>query len=60
METKRLTFDPVAGKFDEKLYSTIRQAVGYNKDPGVEVHDSRVSPDTVTQPNGPKPEGAPH
>ena len=59
IETHRLTFDPVVGKFDEKLYSTVRQAVGYNKNPGLIVDDQRVSPPTWTQPNRPKPEFGP-
>jgi hypothetical protein len=60
IETKRLTFDPVVGKFDEKLYSTVRQAVGYNKEPTLTVFDNRVSPETVTEPNRPKPERTQH
>jgi hypothetical protein len=59
-ETKRLTFDPVVGKFDEKLYSAVRQAVGYNKEPTLTVFDNRVSPETVTEPNRPKPERTQH
>jgi hypothetical protein len=58
--TTRLTFDPVIGKFDEKLYGTVRQAVGYNKEPTLEVFDNRVSPETVTEPNRPKPERTQH
>lgn len=58
VETKHLTFDPVVGSFDERLYSTVQQAVVHNKEPRLEVHDYRVSPKTVTQPNRPKPEGA--
>ncbi|MGA2496728.1 MAG: DUF1549 domain-containing protein [Tepidisphaeraceae bacterium] len=54
-ETKRLTFDPVVGKFDEKLYGAVRQAVGYNKEPTLTVFDNRVSPETVTEPNRPRP-----
>ena len=53
--TKRLTFDPVVGKFDEKLYGTVRQAVGDNKEPTLKVFDNRVSPETVTEPNRPRP-----
>lgn len=57
--THRLTFDPVVGKFDEKLYSKVQQAVGYNKNPGLIVDDQRVSPPMWTQPNRPKPEFGP-
>jgi hypothetical protein len=31
VETERLTFDPMVGKFGEKLYSTVRQAVQMRK-----------------------------
>ena len=51
VETKRLTFDPAVGKFDEKLYSKVQQAVVYNKDPRLEMFDRRVSPTRVTEPN---------
>ena len=50
----------MVGKFDGKLYSTVRQAVGYNKEPTLKVFDNRVSPETVTEPNRPKPERAQH
>ena len=60
LQTKRVTFDPEFGKFDEKLYSTLRQAVGYNKEPTLKVDDNRVSPPTFTEPNRPKPKPPQH
>jgi hypothetical protein len=52
---ERMTFDPVVGKFDEKLYSKVQQAVAHNKEPALKLDDQRVSPPTWTEPNRPKP-----
>ena len=56
---RRMTFDPVVGKFDEKLYSDVQQAVAHNKEPNLKLDDERVSPRTFTEPNRPKPEFGP-
>jgi hypothetical protein len=57
---RRLTFDPVVEKFDEKLYSDVQQAVAHNKEPTLKLDDQRVSPPTFTEPNRFKPEPGQH
>jgi hypothetical protein len=52
---RQLTFDPLVGKFDEKLYGDVQQAVAHNKEPNLKLDDQRVSPPTFTEPNRPKP-----
>jgi beta-lactamase regulating signal transducer with metallopeptidase domain len=62
ISTQRLTFDPVVGKFDARLYGAVQQAVNYrdNKNPGLKLDDQRVSPPTFTEPNRFKPEPVQH
>jgi hypothetical protein len=46
-----LTFDPVVEKFDEKLYADTQQAVANNQTPTLTIHDYRVSPPRIFEPN---------
>jgi hypothetical protein len=50
-ETERLTFETVVEKFDEQLYSDAQKAVAENKTPTLTIHDYRVSPPVISEPN---------
>jgi hypothetical protein len=50
-ETERLTFEPKVEKFDEQLYSDAQKAVAENKTPTLTIHDYRVSPPVISEPN---------
>lgn len=46
-----LTFDPKVEKFDEKLYNGSQQAVTKNRPPKLTIHDYRMSPPMIFQPD---------
>ena len=51
VETKHFTFDPAVEPFDERLYAETRQVVAQNQTPTLALHDFRVSPPKITEPN---------
>ncbi|HUT31781.1 MAG TPA: hypothetical protein VMX13_18480 [Sedimentisphaerales bacterium] len=50
-DVEELTFDPVIEQFDEKVYEGARQAVTKDRPPKLTIHDFRVSPMLVYQPD---------
>jgi hypothetical protein len=46
-----LTFDPVIEQFDEKLYEGAKQAVTKDRPPKLTIHDHRMSPPLIFQPD---------
>ncbi len=51
LKPNELIFDPVIEQFDKKLYSDAEQAVTINRPPKLTIHDYRVSPPFVYQPD---------
>ena len=50
-DVEELTFDPVIEQFDEKLYEGAKQAVTEDRPPKLTIHDFRVSPPFIFQPD---------
>ena len=48
---EELTFNPIVEEFDEEMYADTERAVAKNKTPKLTIHDYRVSPPRVFQPN---------
>ncbi|MDB5337799.1 MAG: hypothetical protein JWN70_3418 [Planctomycetaceae bacterium] len=51
----RLTFSKLAETFDDELYELCRKTVSANRNESLTVHDNRVDPITITEPNRPSP-----
>ncbi len=55
----RLTFSKLTETFDDELYETCRKTVSANRNESLTVHDHRVDPATITEPNRLRPVEAP-